>query len=118
MTKRSEEISRKIVQGFNDLRDALASDSPIAEKFTCRKVILDLQLIQYPPEAVKATRRLLRVSQPMFAHFLGVKPATVKSWEQGRQVPPDIACRFMDEIQRNPEYWRERVKSAIKVKAM
>jgi DNA-binding transcriptional regulator YiaG len=118
MSKKSERIAKQIVKGFKELSKALSEDAPIADKFTCRKVTLDIQLIPYPPEAVKATRFLLRVSQPVFAQFLGVKPATVKAWEQGRLSPADIACRFMDEIQRNPEYWRDRLRSSIRVKAM
>ncbi len=114
MTKKTSQVAQKIARGFDALSAALAANAPIAEKFTCRKVTLDLQLIAYPPKAVVATRRLLRVSQPVFAQFIGVKPSTIKSWEQGRQSPPDIACRFMDEIQRNPEYWRERLRSSIK----
>jgi DNA-binding transcriptional regulator YiaG len=39
-----------------------------------------------------------------------------REWEQGK-TPSDIASRFMDEIQRNPEYWRQRLKEAIKTKA-
>jgi putative transcriptional regulator len=118
MSKKSEHIAEKIVKGFKELSKALSEDAPIAEKFTCRKVTLDLQPMPYPPKAVRATRLLLRVSQPVFAQFLGVKPSTVKAWEQGRQPPPDIACRFMDEIQRNPEYWRGRLRDSIRVKAM
>jgi putative transcriptional regulator len=117
MAKKRQRLATKIVKGFKELSKALAEDAPIAEKFTCRKVTLDLRLIPYPPEAVKSTRHLLRVSQPVFAQFLGVSPATVKKWERGRQ-PPDIACRFMDEIQRNPEYWRKRLRDSIQIKAV
>lgn len=116
MTKRknSKTVADKIVKGFKELSKALSEDAPIAEKFTCRKVTLDLEPIPYPPKAVRATRLLLRVSQPVFAQFLGVRPSTIKSWEQGRQPPHDMACRFMDEIQRNPEYWRERLRESIR----
>ncbi len=27
-----------------------------------------------------------------------------------------MACRFMDEIQRNPEFWRKRLLDSAKVK--
>lgn len=118
MSKKSKDIANQIVGGFKELSKALSEDAPIAEKFTCRRVTLDLEPIPYPPKAVRATRLLLRVSQPVFAQFLGVKPSTIKSWEQGRQQPPDIACRFMDEIQRNPEYWRDRLRASIRVKVM
>ena len=118
MRKNTAKVADKIVRGFKELSAALAAGDQIAEKFTCRRVTLDLRLLPCPPDAVKATRQLLRVSQPVFAQFLGVKASTVKSWEQGRKSPPDIACRFMDEIQRDPDYWRERLRDAIRVKAL
>jgi DNA-binding transcriptional regulator YiaG len=117
-SKKSKHIAKKIVAGFKELSKALSEDAPIAEKFTCRKVTLDLHPIPYSPEAVRATRLLLRVSQPVFGQFLGVKPSTIKSWEQGRQQPHDMACRFMDEIQRNPEYWRKRLRDSIRIRSM
>lgn len=116
MSKRSKIISERIVRGLSELSSALANNETITEKFTCRKIILDLRPIPYPPNAVKATRRLLRVSQAMFAQFLGVKASTVRAWEGGRSTPQDIACRFMDEIQRNPDYWRKRLRESIQVK--
>lgn len=116
MAKRSKYIADKIVRGFKELSTALANGEKVTEKFTCRKIILDLRPMPYSPKTVKATRRLLRVSQPVFAQFLGVKPSTVRSWEQGRQAPGDMACRFMDEIQRDPDYWRQRLSQAILVK--
>ena len=117
MTQRSREIAGKIVKAFDELSGALSRDEKITKVFTCRKIMLDLKPVPYGPDMVKATRRLLRVSQAVFAQFLGVKASTVRSWEQGRTPPKDIACRFMDEIQRNPEYWRNRLRESIKVKA-
>lgn len=116
MINRSKHITSKIVRGFNELADALAKGEKISEKFTCRKVVLDLRPVPYNPQAVKATRKLLRASQVVFAQFLGVKPSTVRSWEQGRQLPSDMACRFMDEIQHNPEYYRKRLRESVRVK--
>jgi putative transcriptional regulator len=113
---RSKLIAGRIVQGLDQLASALKKGEKLSEQFTCRKVVLDLHPIPYSPKAVKATRKLLRTSQAVFAQFLGVKPATVQSWEQGRQIPGDMACRFLDEIQRNPEYWRARLRESIKVK--
>ena len=86
------------------------------EKFTCRKVTLDLQAVSYNPETVKATRSLLAASQALFAQFLGVSVKTVRGWEQGKLRTGSMACRFMDEIQRNPEYWRQRLRESIKVR--
>jgi putative transcriptional regulator len=109
-------VGKTIIEGLKEFTEALEGGSPILEKFTCRKVTLDLQPIPYNPETVKATRSLLAASQALFAQFLGVSVKTVRGWEQGRLRTGTMACRFMDEIQRNPEYWRTRLRESIKVK--
>lgn len=111
-----DSVGKKIIEGLREFTAALENDEPIAEKFTCRKVTLDLLPVAYDPQAVKATRKLLAASQGVFAQFLGVSVKTVCAWEQGRIAPSDMACRFMDEIQRNPDYWRKRLRESIRVK--
>jgi DNA-binding transcriptional regulator YiaG len=111
-----DNVANKILRGLKEFTDALERDEVISEKFTCRKVTLDLQPMAYTPKAVKDTRKILKASQAVFAQFLGVKPSAVRSWEQGRQAPSDMACRFLDEIQRNPDYWRTRLRESIRVK--
>src|SRR5262245_25342609 len=110
MSKQAKGVADKIVRGLSELANALEKNESLAEQFTCRKVTLDLKPIPYNPKAVKATRNLLRVSQAVFAQFLGIKASTVRSWEQGRQSPSPMACRLLDEIQRDPEYWRKRLR--------
>jgi putative transcriptional regulator len=112
-----DSVGKKIIAGLREFTEALEKDEPIPEKFTCRKVTLDLIPEPYDPKAVKATRALLTASQGVFAQFLGISPKTVCAWEQGRIAPSDMACRFMDEIQRNPDYWRKRLRESVKVKA-
>ena len=109
-------VSKKIIEGLKEFTEALENNEPIAEKFTCRKVTLDLFPMPYRPETVKSTRKLLMASQALFAQFLGVSIKTVRTWEQGQNAPTDMACRFMDEIQRNPGYWLKRLRESIKVK--
>jgi len=109
-------VAKNIIEGLREFTEALENDEPIANKFTCRKVVLDLLPVPYNPKAVKATRKLLAASQAVFAQFLGVSVKAVRAWEQGINTPSDLACRFMDEIQRNPEYWRKRLRESIKVK--
>jgi putative transcriptional regulator len=111
-----ESVGKKIIEGLKEFTEALENNESIAEKFTCRKVTLNLFPVPYSPKAVKSTRKLLMVSQGIFAQFLGVSPKTVCAWEQGRTTVGDMACRFMDEIRRNPEYWRNRVRESIKIK--
>jgi putative transcriptional regulator len=96
--------------------EALQRGDKITERFTCRKIILDLKPTPYNPALVKKTREILGVSQALFAHFLGVSVKTVHSWEQGSNTPNDMACRFMDEIRRDPGYWQGRLREAMVAK--
>jgi DNA-binding transcriptional regulator YiaG len=75
-------------------------------EFTRRSVVMVVKPRSYGPNAVRATRAKLRLSQPLFAAFLGTNPKTVESWEQGRRIPSPMARRFMDELNRSPEHWQ------------
>lgn len=109
-------IERDLVEGLEGFLGDLANDVNIEGKYTCRRMVLDLEPVPYSAAQIKATRKLLRVSQVLFAKFLGVSANTVRSWEQGKAEPQDIACRFMDEIQRNPDWYRERLAQSLKMK--
>jgi putative transcriptional regulator len=111
-----DSVGTKIIEGLREFTEALEKGEPITKRFTCRTVMLDLLPMTYGPEAVKATRQVLRASQGIFAQFLGVSPKSVRAWEQGVNPPSDIACRFMDEIQRNPDFWRNRLRESITIK--
>ena len=80
------------------------------QRLTCRQVKLNLEPTSYSPQLVKSTRKTLGISQPLFARFLGVSAKTVRSWEQGVNIPSNMACRFMDEIRRAPSHWAARVR--------
>jgi DNA-binding transcriptional regulator YiaG len=110
------EAERDLIDGLEEFHDALAADEKIADRFTCRKVVLDLRPQAYGAAQVKVTRKQLHLSQVLFAQLLGVSANTVRAWESGK-TPSDMACRFMDEIQCNPEYWRKRVKKAMRSKS-
>ncbi len=104
-----ESVGSRIVSRLNEFADALESGAKISEKFTVRKLPLNFQPGQYDSEAVQKTRSLMGLSQTLFARFLGVSPATVRAWEQGNNVPSEIARRFMDEIRIAPDYWQKRL---------
>lgn len=109
-------IGSEIVEGLQEFADALKNDEVITERFTCRRVVLDLEPAVYKPEDVKQARDILRSSQALFAKFLGVSVKTVRAWEQGKNSPNEIACRFMDEIRRDPEYWQRRMRESATIK--
>lgn len=49
----------------------------------------------YGPAEIKALRRRLNVSQPVFAAYLGVRKGTVAGWEQGEKKPGGSALRLL-----------------------
>ena len=110
-------VGARIIQRLEAFKDALKSGQKISDRFTCRKVVLDLEPISYGPAQVKETREVLNVSQALFGQFLGVSVSTVRAWEHGTNTPSLMACRFMDEIRRDPEHWIERLKSAMVCKS-
>jgi putative transcriptional regulator len=109
-------VASKIIDSLQEFSETLKNNEVISKRFTCRRVILNLEPTPYDPAAVKRTRDLLKASQAVFAKFLGVSVKTVRAWEQGKNTPLDIACRFMDEIRRDPEYWRNRLRQAAVIK--
>lgn len=117
MIKKSKltDAERDLVDGLEGFLDELRSGAPIEKKYTCRRVVLDLHPRAYSPRQVKEIRKLLNASQALFAQFLGVSVKAVRSWEQGT-APSGMARRFMDEIRRNPTYWRSRLKEVMRVR--
>lgn len=55
------------------------------------------------PETPKAVREKLKLSQPEFARFVGVKLATLRNWEQGRSKIPSTAKRLLRIAEKHPE---------------
>lgn len=103
-SRRNNSVENDILQALGDFTDALKKGE-VAQRFTCRQIQLDLKPTHYSPELVRQTRKILGISQTLFARFLGASPKTVRAWEQGINTPHAVACRFMDEIRRDPEYW-------------
>jgi putative transcriptional regulator len=112
MSKKSSDksIGSKIVRRLKTFVETVEAGEDPLDRFTCRTIRLNLEPQAYDPELVKTTRRLLGASQAIFAQFLGVSASAVQDWEQGNKPPRGSACRLMDEIRRDPDYWRERLR--------
>lgn len=108
-------VERDLLEGLGGVLSSLKRGEQLREKYTVRRVVLDVRTKEYGPSDVKATRRLLKASQALFAQFLGVSVKTVCAWEGG-QAPSAMACRFMDEIRHNPEYWQARLRQRAQMK--
>jgi putative transcriptional regulator len=114
--KRSGQLTpkgAKIVAALERFRDTIEAGIPIEQRYTVRRVKLNLTPRAFGPEAVKQIRTTLGISQPIFGQFLGVDVKTVRSWEQGRRVPSGMARRFLEEIQAAPEHWRGRLHQVM-----
>jgi putative transcriptional regulator len=107
------DVERDLIAGLEGFCDSLKSGEKIEKKYTVRRVVLNLVPQPYTAKQVKGVRKLLNVSQGVFAQLLGVSIKTVQKWET-ETTPSDMACRFMDEICNNPEYWKQRLRDAAK----
>ena len=79
-------IEAQIVQGLESFADALETGEDITSRFTCHKVILDLQPTSYKPDLVKKTRLVLGMSQALFARFWGCPRARLGRGNRGRDT--------------------------------
>jgi putative transcriptional regulator len=116
MTKdeRLTPVGAEIVEALTEFYGTLKQGpDAVAKRFTVRTVELDLKPCAYTDREVKKARDLLGLSQPLFARFLGVSVKAVRAWENGGKRPSDMACRFLDEIALNPDYWRERIRQLM-----
>ena len=106
-------VGDRLVARLEGFATALERGDDLEESFTCRTVALDLKPFPYTPEMVQKVRKSIGVSQAILGLLLGVSVRTIQAWEQGGNPPNDMACRWLDEIRRDPQYWLDRVKSAI-----
>ena len=58
------------------------------------------------PDAIKAIRRAVNMSQPMFARSYNLSLDTLKGWEQGKRTPDAAASNYLRLIQADPEFVR------------
>jgi len=106
-------VADRILERLQGFTEALERGEKITEKFTCRKVVLDLKPLPYTPKAVKEVRLSLSCSQAVLAQLLGVSVRTVQAWECGKTTPSEMACRWLAEIKRDPDYWVEQIRNAV-----
>ena len=64
---------------------------------------------KYRGPQIARLRKLMKLSQPVFADALNVSSASVKSWEQGINEPSGAALRLLQIAERHPEVILERI---------
>lgn len=112
MTRKKRNVAREIIADLKQMHATLRAGIPLREKYTVRTVREVPDPGRYDAREIQATRKLLGVSQPIFAQMLGVSAALVRSWESGQRKPAPIARRLLDQIRANPSGWREMIKAA------
>jgi len=60
------------------------------------------RVFKFSPIGVKNVRKKLHVSQPAFAHMIGVSVDTLQNWEQGRRKPEGPALALLRVAQSSP----------------
>jgi len=58
---------------------------------------------RYDSERIRALRKDLGMSQPIFAGMLNVSGSTVRAWEQGARAPDGPSLRLLEIAERSPE---------------
>jgi putative transcriptional regulator len=99
----------KIVGAFNEAVETIQDEGSLESLFSANTYKVSFALKEYTPDDVRRARSVMRMSQALFAQFLGVNASTVQSWEQGIRPPSVIARRFMTEIESDPQYWLDRI---------
>jgi putative transcriptional regulator len=95
MTRR--DIFSELMEGFDALEEAREG-----------KLTLRTSEVEFKPapemtaEDVRALRKKLHVSQPVFARRLRTEVRTIKNWEQGISKPNDQAAILLKLIERDP----------------
>jgi DNA-binding transcriptional regulator YiaG len=108
---KTTKLGQRIISGLTEVVEALERREPLEQRFTVRTVELPAGPSLYPPRRVRQTRHLLGASQTVFASLLGVSTALVQHWEQGFRRPSRMACRLLDEINREPKRWARMMQS-------
>lgn len=107
---RRSRVAAEIFEALTALQDAVASGTPLAQRFTVRTVRLVLQPPRRSPAKIRHLRLALSASQAVFAAVLGVSPDAVQSWEQGRRPPSDSALRMMAIFQEHPDLFARQIQ--------
>jgi DNA-binding transcriptional regulator YiaG len=94
---------------LKDFLSDLKSTKPKILNHSARVVSLKIDKTPFTGKDVKAVRQALRLSIGLFAEFLGVEVNAITLWENGTKKPQWLANRFMQEIARDPVYWRKRL---------
>ena len=100
-------IGAEILAGLTEAAEAVERGEALEKQFRVRTIVMPDAPTPYDAAKVNATRLKLGTTQAMFARLMGVSTVLVQSWEQGRRKPSPLACRLLDEMNRDPVRWEK-----------
>ena len=83
------------------LEDAMAYER--GQKIDLRTTTIPPAPKRIRPAEIRAIRRSLNASQPLFALYLNVSTNAVRSWEQGTRRPRQAALKLLTIAKKNPK---------------
>jgi len=110
-------VGDEIVRGLKGLRDALSAGESLPRRFTMRTVELELEPREWSSREIRELRDQLKASQSVFAKLIGSSAKTVQAWEQGK-VPPPMACRLLECIERDRARWEQVLRKNVRVETV
>jgi putative transcriptional regulator len=92
------DIFAELTEGFDALKAERES------KLTLRTFKLESKPVPVlQPQDVIQVREQLRLSRPVFAHYLRTNPRTLENWEQGRAKPNAQAALLIRMVAQFPD---------------
>jgi putative transcriptional regulator len=106
-------VGERMLKGIAEFSAALDSGDDLHKRFTIRTTRSLAAPKSFAPEDIIALRHVIGASQAKFAEVVGASVITVQSWEQGHRKPTPMACRLLEEINRNRKYWQSRLSGEL-----
>jgi len=94
-----EKAFQELLQSVKEMREIMAGKRKPSRVFVFDRL------------EVKAIRKRLCVSQATFAYMIGVSPATLRNWEQGRTQPEGAARALLKIAARRPDAVLEALRA-------
>ena len=107
-TATSKPVGQRIKDALEELRNVLESGEPVKSQLTTRTVTIAAPR-SFSSKDVRRLRQKLRVSQGVFAQMVGVSKVLVEGWEQGVRKPHPLACRLLEQVEKDPRRFVKRL---------
>lgn len=113
--KKSARIGPQIIAGLRGVVHAIKAGGmdEVAREHTVLRVHSKALKPRFTRGEIAAIRAQFRVNQAGFALFLGVSASEVKRWEANTSAPTGAASRLLDELRRDPDYWKNRFNEIL-----